>query len=487
MAEDDQCSSFLPVACATEDWFESTFCVDVEAGSPGELVLATTDEESESEFLIERYLTHLHANGTPPQVIELPCVDPVLATNQIVDDGEWPLRALRSDQSSLVILRGIQFAPKWYLDELVGFLAWFARCTMKRVLMAPVRRSIVGIPKTVAIRIVDVPSWQSATAADQSAVFEQLLRQAVEDSDAHRQAEAHVRSQMATRLQLFDSRAALRTELSARLVPSTSECLIVRSDSIRSRADLDARFKAVLDAIEQVDLRFQQDLGYRLVEQHHHTSSPFAAADLWSAYLATITALYVRICDYPGRRGLCELSTRWSVSADKSRMTAVPDSASRRFIDLLRALRAWAQHGLDPNDRTGKKTLDTVRIWHRNEVETDQPCPAYGRRLCHALLNEAASYERALRALATVPIDRSASDELRLLFQRWKREPSDHWISETVREIIREENLRLDPDRVSIRINNDIRGWIKSCVLPDADFSKGLCTKLRDEILKLAC
>jgi hypothetical protein len=482
----NQRSGFIPVACATEDWFETTFCVQADAGLPAALMVAPTDEESESEYLIERYIARVSANGPPPQVIELPRVDPVLATNQIFDDGEWPLRSLRSDQSTLIVLRGVQFAPDWYLTELVDFLAWFARCTGKGVLIAPVRHSIGGIAKSHGVRIVDVPSWQRATIADRSAVFEHLLRQTVDDFGVDPLAAAQGRSQFAAQLELFDSRAALHAALCARFAPPGSEFSVARNEAIRARAELDARFKATLDAIETVDLRFQRDLGYRLVEQHHHTSSPFAAADLWSAYLAAISALYIRICDYPGKRGLCELTTRWSVSLDRTRLTAQPDPDAVRFIELLQGLRTWAQHGLDPSKKENRKTLENVRIWHRREVETDEPRPEHGRRLCHALLNAAAPYERALRALASAPIDRSASHELRMLFQRWKRQPSDYWILEEVKEIIREETLDLAPDRVLSKINGSIRRWINDCVLDDKSFSLGLRAKIREEIGKLA-
>jgi hypothetical protein len=476
----------IPVACATEAWFEHEFCRFVASCPPRQVLLAFTDDRSESEYLVERYIARLQKISQSHLVIDLPKADPILAITRLLGDAETPLTKLRRERFETIVVSGAQWVPNWYLSELLAFLQWLANATGVKVLLARPRQPEPDSAVPLNATTVPVPCWRDQPEAERRCVFNQLVAQAVADSELGPTAPSRVLDGLNYDFKASTTRAALEAAIRSRLCAEPGRGIADHEiELVQSRLDMERRFTKLMSAIDRVNERFERDIGFPLVEPHHHQANPFAMDDLLGVYLQLITTLYVRICDYPGKGGLYELSTKWSVSADPSRLCAEPHRASTDFVELLSRLRAWAQHGLNPGKKDDRKTLDAVRGWHVRAVQQADVTHEQGRRLCHALLLASEPYATALEALSEVPLDQPAIEGLKSCFQRWKRRPSDHWIEERVRDVIRAEKLNLDAVRTAKRINAPVRQWINNCVLPDEAYRDSLEARIKCEVLTL--
>ena len=477
-------SSPIPIACATHEWLEDEFFAKVEAVSAGAVAVAAADSSNECAYLIEQLITRFGDQGRQFQVIELPPEDPTLVSELLRGDCEQPLRFLRGANERILVVRNAHLAPDWYFAEFVDSLTWLAYREQTRVFLAPLRG--MGAPSEGGGRIcrIEIPTWSEASTEARKAVLDQICKSLCREMDFDADKVRHVANRVRDELDDFSSRSALETAIRDQIYLSPGKPVLSCPTSLLPREELARTYESVIGAIELANKKFFDYFGYLLVEDHHHRIEPFKAGDLWHTYHLMITSFYVRMIDYPAKQGLYKVATQYSASEDGTRMVATKCKHLTEFIELIQTLRTWVQHGLDPVDKDNKQMFAAVKRWHLGVIGDEIEAQRHGRRLCQELLSRATAFERALRALSVAPVDDIAKSEFKINFQRWKRDPSDHWIGEEIGRVIRENKLTLCPQRVCGICKNEIRGWIKKATLDDAQFKQSLVEFIKNQVNK---
>ena len=421
--------AIIPVSMVDDTWFERDFAPAVGSAIATRSGLwIVVEHPDEGDLLLRRVRSERPRDVV--QDIELAAIDPGASWMDVVGNGDDPgmFTKLRGAEA-LFVYGGAHihhsFLASW--SELLRFLSANANCAVVSTIHRRTVRDAPHLLDNMWSRF-DVPTFGSVARGDRVSLTASLLARAgVSTSDA-------ILAET-----LVDRGPASRTELE-RWIETCAQSAADRADgtvdlaavarlprhhsyprSQRSQSQLSADFQAICHMLEETDRAHADWRGSALFSPVRGPVNPFASHDPRGWFIGTVSyaaCQYFDACD-PVIFRLSELVVDNKVLAFRH---------PPPFLQDLRALRTYFQHGLDWNSEKDCHTRDVVLSWFKTHSGTTEPQREHWRGLCSAFLTTWIEMARQTHRAMSEALDALNREQIESELDRaGKRLPEHVW------------------------------------------------------------
>lgn len=458
----------VPVACADVGWLCKEFLPAAEAallGGDPSVVVMSTDSHQESEYLVTRVKKHLcDQHPVSARELSLSPMDPTLAWENVFGTPVYCSTLTLASERDVLLVRGGNYLPAWWLKEHGDRLAAYAKGYRMAILL-PVARSVAF--QTRPVQELLVPSFSSAP--------DQLRRDFVmwsiqehisdlrDDPTVNRQA---AREELCSIICNHQPGSRAIVEMWIRRFMSECErldapsllhvardfpvhrlsCFPPEPAPINSRSALQDDFHDALLCLQRANLSFEQIGGQKLFRSYHDLPYPFHSPDPLHWFIGCVSLLSCLYFD-AAKRGALSVVAQYRVDDARGDIAAADGSS---FLDSLRLLRTFLQHGLSIEDGEDRKTLAKVTEWCTQTLGDGQVIERSTSRICLAKmigqLREAVDQVTAVvSGFAKWPTAYAITNALRYS----SRVVAEHEVTRAIQDVVSRLELDLEPAEVA--------------------------------------
>ncbi|MFO0906679.1 MAG: hypothetical protein U0939_26985 [Pirellulales bacterium] len=224
---------------------------------------------------------------------------------------------------------------------------------------------------------------------------------------------------------------------------------------MRDRADLRRQFDGTISRLWELNQQCDEQLGERLLARTHDPAYPFESSDPMHWFIACVSYLCRLFFDAAKKTGL-SVFLSFSVEGSGDSLIRLDDDAFQRVI---RVLRTFFQHNLNPEDANDRKQIAEVKKWFVDTIGCEESLARQCARHCVASVLDSFSITIERLSLVIPAIQRADEvlrQQVREEIARNCRAVAEHEIARAIQEVVKSQGIDVDWKQVQAKYQERI-------------------------------
>lgn len=483
----------VPVADVEPSWLENVYVpiVDQAIGeSEGRVFRFCADSPEEADYLLARVRDRSAKLGRRVHEHSLGRDDPIVEWARLFGPMEGPVVTAAAHAGDVMLLSGGCRLPLWFVKSRRRPLSFFAKGAGVRIFLPLSRPVAARLPDDSDDRdLLVIPSLSTANRNRLRGLIDWMLRAECPTlRDDMGQDRSAMRKDLTNRFTDASpiSRAQLREWIgyyescvrsgrcrdipsAVREMPPPVPGVGGEPPYLMSRESLKDRFIATVHRLNELNERFAQAMHRPLYRDWERPRDPFVSDDPIHWFEGLVSYLSCLLFD-AGKNAVL-IVTKFQVRQQPLDIIGEPISDLPK---MLRTLRTFLQHGLNPADPADQKTILAAEAWFQQLVGISTPRRQHFRRLTQELL---AQWEALLAALGPLVACVDACPSVSVLINelnRAERALPRIDLFRIVENVIRQLGVQesVDPEQFMHTYEENLRLELANSCVPASGFSK---------------
>ena len=441
----------VPIACADEDWMDSEFipwAKNALKGNEFGVWLMPSDAAVESNYLLGQLKKQAESRQTKWREINLSPEDPTIDWSIIL--GSADNKGLFSTKVTFV--KNGNYLPFWVVEEHLEEVDRICKSVGSKLFL-PICREVAAQLDMNKYSCFALPQLRNANGDDRLKLFCWLI-----DKELPEISRSNTRNELAKLLWLSDplSRQCVSSFLRHVGDAIQKEEFFDYLEAARSNVDslvskepaqvkhvsaLESKYFRLLNNLNGQCAPFEAATKQQLFRPNHELQNPFASGDPFFWFLVVVSNLSCIFFDAAKGRGLSVLP---KFRFDRTLNDIVANDNVVDFVNSLRSIRTYFQHGLDPEGQDDRKTLQVAMEWLQISVQDGQKYRYLARDGLFRILGELDELLMQIIPIVEnikhVPTGYMVTQEL----LRSQRIVADHELYRAVEKVIKKSGVNLE-------------------------------------------